>query len=181
MSRLSALPQGPYQRQCASSTHIRDRTHGMVREASTCSGLSRGMVEIAIIDLLTDKLYMNASAPRPPVEDTKTPPTTATRKTRDRYNNRLRQIDPNSFTPIRSYTQSRQDLSRSSEPEPDVHPPASGNGQQTISINRTAKASPYGKRTASLSEASTCWNNSTFTCRPTTTITRHESRHSIAC
>ena len=36
MSRISAvLPQDPYQRRSASSTHIRDRVHGMVREAST--------------------------------------------------------------------------------------------------------------------------------------------------
>jgi hypothetical protein len=49
------------------------------------SGLSWGVVEEAIVDLLKDKTYMKASAPRPP---TTTPRTTAT----DRY---LRQINPN--------------------------------------------------------------------------------------
>ena len=33
------------------------------------SGLSWGVVEEAIVDLLKDKPYMQASAPRPPVED----------------------------------------------------------------------------------------------------------------
>ena len=44
MSRLSALlPQVPYQRRCAPSTHIRDRTHGMVREASSCETIGTVM------------------------------------------------------------------------------------------------------------------------------------------
>jgi hypothetical protein len=38
--------------------------------------------------------------------------------------------------------------------EQDAHPPANGSGQQAIWRSRTAKASSYGKRTASLSEAS---------------------------
>jgi hypothetical protein len=45
------------------------------------------------------------------------------------------QINPNSFTPIRSYSQSRHNPSRIFEPEPDIHPPASGIGQQAISRN----------------------------------------------
>ena len=37
------LPQDPNQRRCASSTHIRDRAYGMVREASTCKTIGTVM------------------------------------------------------------------------------------------------------------------------------------------
>ncbi len=44
MPHLPALlPQDPYQRRCASSTHIRDRAHGMVREASSCETIGTVM------------------------------------------------------------------------------------------------------------------------------------------
>ena len=123
------------------------------REHVRQSGLlSWGMVEKAIIDLLKDKPYMNASAPR---RTSKIPPTTATGKTRDRCNRQCQIKQPEQLHPntIVLTVETRHDLSRSFEPKPDVHPPANGNGQQAISRNRTTKASPYGKRTTSLSEA----------------------------
>ena len=44
MPRIPALlPQDPHQRRCASSTHIRDRAHGMVREASSCETIGTVM------------------------------------------------------------------------------------------------------------------------------------------
>ena len=143
------------------------------------SGQSWGVVEEAIVDLLKDKPYMKASAPRPPVEDNDD---TSDDSGQEDTGQVQQSATPQQLNPIRSYSQSRHDPSRSCEMEQDADPPANVSGQQAISRNRTAKASQYGKRTASLSEASTCWSNSTPTWRPTTTMTaRPESRHSTAC
>ncbi len=129
MPRLSTLlPQDPYQgdvhRARISEIELMEwygkRAH--VRQ----SGLSWGVVEEAIVDLLKDKPYTNSSAPRQSRTPTIPRTTTATGKTQDRCN-RLRQINPNSYTPIRSYFQSRQ--SRSFETEQDAHPPTNESGQ----------------------------------------------------
>ncbi len=182
MSRLPALlPQDPHQRRCASSTHIRDRTHGMVREASSCETIGTVMG--------SGRGSHRRSTQGQAVHESKRPKTTSRRQRRHLGRQRpgrhgtgatIRQINPNSYTSIRSYSQSRHDPSRSFEMEQNAHPPANVRGQQAISRNRTAKASPYGKRTASLSEASTCWSNSTPTWIPTTMTTRPELRHSTA-
>ncbi len=84
------------------------------------------MVEEAIVDLLKDKPYMKASAPRPPVEDNDD---TSDDSDQEDTGHRLRQINLNSYTPIRSYSQSRHDPSRSFEMEQDAHPPANVSGQ----------------------------------------------------
>ena len=107
------------------------------------------MVEEAIVDLLKVKPYMNASAPRPPVEDTDDTSDDSDREDTGQVHPPTPD-QPEQLHPIRSYSQSRHDLSRSFELEPDAHPPANGRDQQAIARNRTAKASPYEKRTASL-------------------------------
>ena len=126
------------------------------------SGLAWGIVEDAIIDLLKYKPYMNARAPRPPYQSRiqkRTPPRmTVTGKTqsRDKY---LSPDQLNNCTPTLSYSRWRHDPSRSYELEPDAYPTVNGSDQRATSKNRTARARPYGRRTASLSEGSTCWSN----------------------
>ena len=126
---VTSLPQDPYQRQSAWSTHIRDRTHGMVGEASTCETIGTVMGNGGRSYHRSTQGQAVHERKRPTYghqsRTPKTPPTTATRKTRDRCNNRLRQINPNSFIPIRSsLSRDKTYLGAPSRSQTFIHPRA---------------------------------------------------------
>ena len=134
------------------------------------SGLSWGLVEEAMLDLLKDKPYMHASAPRPATEGSEQDSDDSDSAGEDdgsgwRHgtyrNSHLNQTMRNSnrmfgtITPTRSYFQLRQDLSRNSALEPGEHQLVSARDQPVLSKSHTKTVKPYGKKTASSFAAST--------------------------